>query len=160
MAKGDKVKLKFNLDDQEEVASPYGNAEVLPAISEESIEEVKPTINEQARWEALMLPVPVLTAEGNYAYSIAGQSPAWAGGTMKLLDVVTAEEFKSWLRSVLPMPEAQLDEYMGLNEKDKKHSFHNLKVRRKIFDAVLKLHEQRWLFAKGAEKFSNEVRWN
>lgn len=149
MAKGDKLnKLKFNLDDQEEVASPYGDAEVLPAISEESIEEVKPTINEQARWEALMLPVPVLTAEGNYTYS------------MKLLDVVTAEEFKSWLRSVLPMPEEQLDEYMGLNEKDKKHSFHNLKVRRKIFDAVLKLHEQRWLFAKGAEKFSNEVRWN
>jgi len=138
MAKEDKVnKLSFNLDDAVEV-------DKLNTVDTEEL----PVLEEENKFDALMLPVPVATSEGNYTYH------------MKLLDNVTADEFKSWLRSVLPLPEESLDNFMALNAKNKNHSFSNLKVRREIFNAVIKMHEMRWVFGRGTEKLSNEVRWN
>jgi hypothetical protein len=144
MAKGKPMKLKMDLDD--EVETEVIVTDITDGLD---IKAVKPNIEEQQKWDAITLPVQTTDLDGNLTYSL------------KSLEAITGDEFMSWISSVMPLAEQDLNKIMRLRDGSKISSgLDKLQVRREIFNIIVKMHEQRFLFMKGKQQVSKDLQWN
>jgi hypothetical protein len=145
MAKETKVKnLKFDLDEKVETKPVVQDPDV-PALQE--LKQETKTDN----WDALMVPVKVFDDDGNSKH------------VLKPLESVTVDEFKDWMREVMPFGDELIEKFMGLKGPDGKperNSFHNQRTRKEIFNAVIKMHEMRWVFGLGKDKIPKDLAIN
>jgi hypothetical protein len=123
-------KLKFDLDD----TAIKKNA-VIPSVNNDA-----PTldeINNKKNFETTMLPVLSLNKDGEQVI------------VMKPLQSVSADEFKLWLKQVLPFPDEYMDNYMSVSINRKENNFNNIRIKEHVFMRTVMLHEIRWLFGLG-----------
>ncbi len=136
---------KFNLDLDDELDVRSIQEEVLPILEEDILLDT----TEELRFKAtdIVLPIPFIDEAGESKIELC------------TLEEVNKEQFLLWVKAVFPLNMEEINEFFKKSIGKKKDTI-SMAVKTTIFNMIVALHENKYLFRAGKSIVNEETRKN